>query len=281
MRRNWLALGALAGIAVLLTAGFADAKLKTVSKSTTITTGAPTVKARCPTGSEAVSGGFANPDFDPSPSTPQIFPFNSLRGGDRVWKASGFNMESESGTFTVFGYCDRHEPGLKAKSKETTLAPGELGSATARCPRESEAVSGGFSNPDFGNFVSPSADIMPSTSKRVGGRSWKATGYNRGDADGTFVALAYCDKHQPGLSTRSKDVSILSEETGSVTAKCPKGRGAVAGGFDGHAIDTIPIGSRGAFTYTSKRRITRGWKASAQAFGDSTLTSYAYCKRAG
>jgi hypothetical protein len=279
MRRRWLALGAVAGIAVLFTAGFAAAKLKTVSKSTTITTGAPTVKARCPTGSEAVSGGFANPDFDPSPSTPQIFPFNSLRGGDRVWKASGFNQESESGTFTVFGYCDRHEPGLKAKSKETTLAPGELGSATARCPRGSEAVSGGFSNPDFGNFVSPSADILPTRSKRVGERRWKATGYNQGDAPGILVAFAYCDKLQPGLSTRSKDVQITSEATGSATAKCPKGHGAVAGGFDGHAVDTIPIGARGAFTYTSKRRITRGWKASAQAFGDSTLTSFAYCKK--
>ena len=278
VRRAVPAVLGLAAVAVL--AAPAAAKLKTVSNSTAITTGAPTITAKCPRHTEAVSGGFANPQFSTSGSTSEIFPFQSQRGSARAWKGSAFNEESESGRFIVFGYCDPHQPGLVARSKERGIDSSEVVSVTAKCPRGSEAVAGGFSNPDFDNFQSASsADAFPSASKRVGERRWKVTAYNQGSGPGTIVSVVYCDTAEPGLTTRTKDVSIADNELGSATAKCPKGRKAVSGGFEGHAVDVTSIGALGAFPYVSKRLPSRGWKTSAEGSGDSTLTSFAYCRR--
>ena len=137
--------------------------------------------ARCNPGSEAVSGGFAR-------SNAAIYPYSSKRKGARNWKVSAYSYAG-SGTLTVFAYCDNDGPSLYTRSSSTTIDPSEVGSATARCTRGSEAVASGFKGPFEGG-----AEIFPFTSKRKGDRRWKASGWNDGSAPGEFTAVVYCDR---------------------------------------------------------------------------------------
>src|SRR3954453_16719201 len=51
-----------------------------------------TVTASCPSGTEAVSGGFAAPGFDPQFDGASNIPFGSRRTGDDGWKVDGKNF---------------------------------------------------------------------------------------------------------------------------------------------------------------------------------------------
>src|SRR5436190_1801318 len=193
IRRGRLALGAVAGIAVLLTAGIAAAKLKTVSKQATFGAPGGTLAPKCPRGSEAVSGGFANPDFDPTASGgSQFLPIASRRKLRRSWKASVVNEESESGTLVAYADCDKHEPDLEARFKTVSLDGEQLGSVTARCPGGREAVAGGFDG-HFTQLMFDATGAFTFTSKRVDGGGWKASGWDSG-AGSTLTSFAYCKK---------------------------------------------------------------------------------------
>lgn len=273
---KWGGVATALAVTCLVAAGVAGARVVTASKSTSVpqqTNGS--VAARCARGSEAVSGGFANPGFDPTGPGPAISTFSSKRIGGRTWKVSARNSGGDRGTLTSFAYCDTNQPGLKAASKAKVIDPDVLDSVTARCPSGSEAVSGGFTTPEFDKA---GAAVVTFASKRVSKRSWKASGFNAGADPGTLEAFAYCDKHEPGLTTKSRDADIGSGETGSTSPRCPRGRKAVAGGFDGHVEQTMGVDA-GALSFSSKRVRSREWKTSALADGvDSTLTGFAYCK---
>jgi hypothetical protein len=82
----------------------------------------------------------------------------------------------------------------------------------------------------------------------------------------------------------SKRTETMSTAFDSVTSTCPKGEGAVGGGytvppFNGGSAFFVPAGS---FLGDG-----RGWQASAQAFGEGadldgqTITSFAYCSKLG
>jgi hypothetical protein len=139
------------------------------------------VTARCRRGSEAVWGGFDSPDLA----------LGSSREGTRKWTASAVNFNVPA-PLTVFVYCDKSEPRLKAKKASTTLGHDEIGSATAKCRKGSEAVSGGFFAP--GGFdLDVGSEIYFYESHRVGKRRWTASGLNQGDP-AKLTAFAYCKK---------------------------------------------------------------------------------------
>jgi hypothetical protein len=267
----------IAAGAFAATASIATARLETQSRSTTIaadTNGAATT--RCPRGSEAVSGGFAAPGFDPEFNGRSILPFVSKRNTDRKWKTKGYNFaDTQSGTLISYAYCDTREPGLSFRFKTKTLPAFDPGSVTARCPRGSEAVSGGFASPD----AQPNGDVMFSfTSKRVGERRWKVSAYNNDPTNPQrLTAFAYCNEHEPGLRTESDDVSVPLGQKRSETAECRHGREAYSGGYKG-SVDTD---ANGPFPFASKRK-SGDWRAAAVGNGSSggpfPFTVFAYCK---
>jgi hypothetical protein len=137
--------------------------------------------AKCRKGSEAIWGGFDSPDLS----------IGSSRKGKRKWKASAVNF-NDPAPLTVFVYCDKSEPGLKAKKASVTLGHDEIGSATARCGKGSEAISGGYFAP--GGFdLNVGSEIYFYESHRKGKRKWTASGLNQGDP-ATLTVFAYCDK---------------------------------------------------------------------------------------
>jgi hypothetical protein len=265
----------IAAGALAVAAGMATAKLETRTKTKTIAGGASGgATAKCPKGSEAVSGGFAAPGFDPTYDGRSILPFTSRRVGDRRWKTRGHNF-SESGMpgrLISFAYCDTHQPGLKTRSKIASLPSGSPGSATARCPHGTEAVSGGFRSPDA---AGGERQVFGVASKRVGDRKWKVFAYNNDDSHRQrLVAFAECDKHQPGLRTESKQVKIRRVRKRAATAHCGHGHKPVSGGF-GAVVNGI---GSGPFPFKSKRT-KHGWRAAAVGSGAGAhpFTVFAYC----
>jgi phage terminase large subunit-like protein len=137
--------------------------------------------AKCGKGSEAVWGGFDSPNLS----------IGSSREGKRKWTASAVNFDPPA-PLTVYVYCDKGEPGLKTKEASTTVGADEIGSATARCRKGSEAVSGGYFAP--GGFdLDVGSEIYFYESFRKGKRKWTASGLNLGDP-ATLTVFAYCEK---------------------------------------------------------------------------------------
>lgn len=142
--------------------------------------------ARCPGGSEAVSGGF----WGFGPLDAYVVPSTSKRVGDDRWKVAGFNNDPDNPEeLKAFALCDKHGPGLKAESAQVTVPDNATRSATANCGRGKKAYSGGYAgqvNPDPGG---------PFTfkSERTKGGDWKATAEGEPPTGGgRLTVFAYC-----------------------------------------------------------------------------------------
>ena len=222
-----------------------------------------------------MAGGFAAPGFDPTYDGRSILPFTSKRVGDRRWKTRGHNFSEsgQRGRLISFAYCDTHQPALSFRTKIVSLRSGSPGAATARCPRGTEAVSGGFRSPDA---AGGERQVFGVASRRVGDRKWKVFAYNNDDSHHQrLVAVAECDNHQPGLKTESKRVKVRLTRTRTATAHCGRGHKALSGGFAG----VVNGNGSGPFPFKSKRT-KRGWRASAVGNGAGThpFKVFAYCK---
>ena len=264
-----------AAVLSVVAAAMAVAALREHSGQTTVDpNGKSSAVAKCPRGSETVSGGF-HAEFSAAYSAPAVDVFTSKRVGDRRWKATGGNDGAMPGTLTAFAYCDGHEPGLKERSKSKDIASGDVGSAVAKCPRGSEAVSGGYLG-EFNPSMPGNGSDLAFMSKRVGDRRWRVAAQNLGSGLGTLTAFAYCDKSEPGLKEKSKTTSVPMNGEGAVAPKCPNGSEARSGGF---SAPNPPSLAPQVVVYESKRVSRRRWRESANGFagGSGTLTGYTYC----
>ena len=278
-RLTWLIATGSVVTAFVAWAALASAALSEHSKDVTIPALTDkTATASCPSGTEAVSGGFASPGFDPQFNGASIIPFGSRRAGNDAWTVDGknFSVGDTSGKMFSYVYCDKHEPNLAVAKKTTTIASNDNGSASAKCPRGSEAFSGGWQSPK--NVTGDNA-FFAFTSKRAGDRKWKVTAFNDDNTNShDLKVFAYCDKRQPGLIERSKSTTVAGGAKTSLAPKCPNGRQAVSGGFESATVNT-PFDA--AFTFASRRISQSTWKTSAYGNGDpatdSPITAFVYC----
>jgi hypothetical protein len=166
-----------------------DQKLKTKSATTEVDVGdLDSVTARCKQGEKAFSGGFAADEYDLSaPTTPVIYPTESLKQGKREWTVAAYNGGSEDGDLTAYVHC-RKGKGVKTKQADETLSS-EFDSVEARCSRKQRVVSGGF---DLGANWTTTASYG-TESLKVGKRGWEAAAYGFG-APHDLIAYAYCEK---------------------------------------------------------------------------------------
>ena len=278
-RRRWTWLIATGSVvtAFVAWAAVASAALSEHSKAVTIPSLTDkTATASCPSGTEAVSGGFAAPGFDPQFNGASIIPFGSRRTGRDQWTVDAKNFGATSGTMSSYVYCDGHEPGLVKATKTTSIASETNGSAAAKCPRGSEAFSGGWQSP---KGVTGDNAFFAFTSKRASDRKWKVTAFNDDNTNAhDLKVFAYCDESQPGLVERAKSTTVAGGVKTSLAPKCPKGGQAVSGGFESATVNTQ---FDAAFTVTSRRTSSATWKTSAYGNGDpatdSPITAFVYC----
>lgn len=273
---------ALVAIIGLGMAGAADGKLITKKRQGEVAPGsAGGVGANCGRDGKDVSAGFSM-EVVPGPTGPKLFPYF----------ASGLvaaaNFGDAPGTVTAFVYCSSKQELLQShKKKRGTVAPGETGSVTAKCPRGKKVVVGGFESPEpLPGASPPEFGIYPFVSKRAGKRGWKVSAY--GDVQGAdpedqfLTSEAFCYAGGPSLTTESKKTTVADGAVGSVKAKCPRGKQVASGGFKSTAEGSGASTSY-ARTFVSKKAGKRGWKV--EAFGEGNdpapLKAFAYCAPAG
>lgn len=231
--------------------------------------------AKCNHGKVALAAGFAAPGFDPSSGGGgPVARFTSMLAGKRGVKTAGFNFGNQAGELDSFAYCGKRARPPHVKSKHVQVRPGSFGSVVARCPHGSQAIAGGFGT---------NQSVITLISKRAGKRGWKVGGVNITDSGSPdrLVAYAFCKAPGPKIVTRSKDATVSSTFR-NTSVKCPKHSKALSGGFDGN-VSRAGNQLMAAGAITSKRAAHgRAWTTSALSVSaprESTITTYAYCRR--
>ncbi len=262
-RRAVAVLAALALVA-LTAAGAWGAKLKTASDMETVDPagGIGSATAQCEHGTKAVSGGFESVGNPPV----GILPMDSLRDGARAWTARGQNFTADPATLTSFAYC--RDQKLKTVTETETRSKNGIQTVTARCPRGTKAISGGFA---VGR--SSGAGDLPYASYKAGKREWTVATGHFGDPE-SLTAQVNC---RSGRKVKTKQVTETVDEypdREDLVVSCGRKRRVVSGGF---AAET-PVSKGGPFFKASRRDSGRKWLVSVVSINDD-VTAYAYCER--
>ena len=176
---------------------------------------------------------------------------------------------------------------LKTKrvSRSVVLSSaGQIRSVTARCPKGSTALGGGFlaAKPAFLPLGPPDA-ILPFASRRVGRRGWRVSGLAFISNPKRLTAYAYCGQIPGPLKVAAARTKVTGQSgaLASVDATCPRGTRPLSGGF----ATSTPSVNRIGITFESRRIGRRSWRDSMGiATPDSegagvtmVIRSYAYC----
>lgn len=236
------------------------------------------VRATCPSGTRVVSGGFASEFSDPPVNFPFLEIDASARSGRRSWTSSAFNGGNAAGDLRSFAYCRAQQ---LTRASETVPAPvGQFVTATARCPRGTKAISGGFAGSPT-DPVGTTPVLYISESRRAGRRTWEASAFSDGNEAGELTATAHCARApKPRVARARTTLSDTAPNTpfDRIVARCRRGERAVAGGF-GSPDDS---GSATPAFMASRRAGSRGWAVSGflgNIGAPIQITALAYCER--
>jgi hypothetical protein len=174
----------------------------TESAETTVPSGEiRSLTPRCEPGTKAVSGGFFG-EIGGIGTVPEVQVHESRKTGARDWTVTGGNSGALEGDLIAYVNC-RGGKGLKPRSKTTTIAGAtgmqadQSGSVTAKCKKGTRAISGGFSGLVDESFLADQDSgpgVIPSVSRRVGGRKWETEALNSGGESGALTGYVYCSK---------------------------------------------------------------------------------------
>jgi hypothetical protein len=135
-------------------------------------------------------------------------------------------------------------------------------------------------------------------SAAVGKREWRIDAILFGDGDGgtqggpappppsgTIVAHAYCAATPGRIKVRESSAQVPLGSLGSATARCSRGRRAIAGGFASPDLDFVA--GRGVLALSSFKAGKRGWTVEginandgdAQQSTPGTLSALVYCSK--
>jgi hypothetical protein len=278
---------------VAVSAAPADAaKLRTVSQSQLAgangSTARVTAVARCPEGTKAVSGGFTI--TPPSPGTPatvhspgapgHLFVVNEsimTPRGDG-WRVSGAeHVQGSLDGFTAYAYCEKRKRAVRVGGTvRTDSIPTEAGLSTgntARCPKGTTAMSGGFSTTSLGAYFNRS---------RGAGRDWSVgvTTFAAGSSTDLYDVEAYCVR---GKVRTTKAEGITPGSFGPVagvgaamTPGCAKG-GFVRGG--GYGSPPPGANLNGALVIGDVLG-SKGWSVTfaSLSVAQGPFTAFGYCR---
>jgi hypothetical protein len=251
--------------------------------------------ATCPTGLQAVGGGFSAP-FMPSGA---MVVTESYRSTPRSWHVSA-TLVSGSGAATAYAYCRRKTLSVTDVAASATLpsGPGQTTLVEADCSPSAVAISGGFQMTS-----GPLAAHLPIPEESIGGgpgpggaapvRNWHVVAQNSNTGAQTITAHVYCATGIKVPVFRQDQGSLTVPPFGSLTetSVCPgpakpkqgkkkkrkKPKRLSAGGFS----SPFTPGSGVLPVYTDSRIVGTGFLDTAVngATGTGTLTveSQAIC----
>jgi hypothetical protein len=147
---------------------------------------------------------------------------------------------------------------LKTKKNTIEVSVGSAAGAGVHCGRDGEFVSGGFSMPVVPGPTGPK--LFPYFAPGL------VAAANFGDQPGTLTSIGYCSKDGPKLRRKKKTTTVPPGDTGSVKAKCRRGKQALIGGFE--SPEPLPAAAPpefGIYPFVSKLAGKRAWKVSGFA----------------
>jgi hypothetical protein len=233
-----LCLALLSAVSLVLCAAPALAKKKHKKPTglgpvVTVTAVGPTIaapgispaSATCPSGLQAVGGGFSAP-FD---ATNRVVVTESYRSSVNTWQVSAF-VGSGSGAAIAYAYCRRNNKVITDATATGTVPSGSLqsGSAQALCAPGAVALSGGFqitSGPGPSSIAIPMESIgggpVPGGVPPVG--NWTVVAQNNGSPAQTITAHVYCTTGLKLPAFRQDQGSAVVPQLGSLTqtSSCP------------------------------------------------------------
>jgi hypothetical protein len=151
--------------------------------------------ASCPSGLQAVGGGFSAP-FNPAV---QLVVTESYRSSFDTWHVSAHDANGGPGAVTVFAYCRRNNRSVTDVSATGTVPAGfgQNAKVEADCPPGVPAISGGFeiqSGPGASQLAVPVSSIgggpVAGGTPPVG--NWQVTALNDGSSARTMTTHVYC-----------------------------------------------------------------------------------------
>jgi hypothetical protein len=171
--------------------------------------------------------------------------------------------------------------------------PGQQSRVTSICPEGTHPIGGGWSinNPYDPANPSTSSYLTVTENRRVGPRTWAIAGQIPNVMSlqpSTLITETTCEYNGPRkIGTRSKLVPYLDNVRTTATARCPKLKHVVSGGFLFSPQAGPPPGNPVPFPYLDRHGPvgTRGWRVDSydlQAFpppAGSAMTVYAYCRK--
>ncbi|HEX6587179.1 MAG TPA: hypothetical protein VF052_10535 [Solirubrobacterales bacterium] len=232
----------------------------------------------CPGGTFPLGGGTITHQL-PDPDGEGIY----VHSYERLGAQRGFHVSpilfdpsresTDTREITVQVVCGRGlESATPTPHKTVFIKSGEIRSATARCPKGQQLVTGGFQRTNFGadggNYVTES--------RAVGPRAWRVSGSAFPLGGGELTAIAYCVRQKrPILTEVSSSTAVPAGQAASATTpRCPDGLRLTTTGFSTN-------GDREAFYVGSS--LNDDGSSTATAFGHfgavPSLTAYGYCIR--
>jgi hypothetical protein len=237
----------------------------------------------CPGKAYPIGGGmFVN--VPPGPDGEGIYPHSYERlGAQRGFHISPVLYDASHGstttrTITLQAVCARGLiPQNPTPHKTVFIKPGETKSATARCPKGQQLITGGFQRTNFasdgGNYVTESRAVG-SNAWRVSGSAFTGTEFTGG---GELTAIAYCVRQRSPILTAvaSLPVTVPAGQNASATSPtCP----------DGLTLTTTGFSLDGRNAFYAGNSLNDDGTTTANAFGyfgeDPSLIAYGYCLRA-
>jgi hypothetical protein len=145
-----------------------------------------TATATCPSGKQAVGGGFSVP-LSPSKA---LFVTSSFRSAPNAWTVAARESKG-SAAATAFAYCRNANRSITDVTASGNVPSGgaQVGSASASCPAGTQLISGGFEviNGASGNYAVPTSSLAINTSP-----SWLVQAVNNTTGAHPFTVHAYC-----------------------------------------------------------------------------------------
>ena len=247
----------------------------------------------CPKGTRAIGGGYRLPKVNAAgKDVSALLPYLSRKEGPRSWKVAAYKLGGGSAQVALVAYarCLRGASPLKIATAHGTLVGngGKAGlnvrSASAKCPRGSHPISGGYrlSINDLSGAGDAPAEAALSSARRYG--AWRVSAVRIAPGKGRLTAFGYCGT----IGMRNQRVNVaLQFKTHSQSARasrCPRNWALVGGGFVARLVVTKSIAV--ALPISSGPLSPRRWGVTAFAEADpggpaAPLSVIGYCTRLG
>ncbi|MFN8161959.1 MAG: hypothetical protein U0R52_13040 [Solirubrobacterales bacterium] len=245
--------------------------------------------ASCGGGKHVNFGGFrTDTDGDPLYGGPVAWPGAMGPLGNRTdkWSVEGAanpNFHDKGGRVTSIAYCRAGKAPKVVRNKGIVLPSvkngGEVRKVSATCPKGRTVIGGGWSAQAANPLAQGALAIMDL--ERTTSRKWQVGVTNLTGGQQGVTAIALCGVGSPPTE---KDANVLVHENhdATATARCPRGKQVVFGGFRGQANELTGIN---AFIFDfylagdDKIKVYGAHTLVGPAIRDvSHLTAIAYCR---